>query len=183
MWKRDHLIAPLLEAWLIFLAAALAWLTHRPLLFASLGPTAFELIETPRRASARPWNVLGGHAVAVAAGFACVALTGAWGPGMGGRRVLAVTLAAALTVWATLLLRVRQPAALSTALLVATGTMDRPVDAVYILLSVAGLVVVGEPLRRWRARTELDQPAPSGHELDAPSRPQTSEGGGAYIRR
>lgn len=49
MKKKDIIIAPLCEAALILVAGLAAWFTHKPLFFASLGPTAFEMIETPVR--------------------------------------------------------------------------------------------------------------------------------------
>ena len=160
-WNSDLLVAPALEALLIIIVAIAGWLTHKPLIFASLGPTAYELIETPRSPTARPWNIMAGHTLAVVCAFAALALTHAWhvpnvsSGSVAGPRVAAATLAAALTVFSTLVLRANQPAAVSTTLLISTGSMQAPIDAFHILLAVAILLAAGEPLRAWRARAAL----------------------------
>lgn len=71
-------------------------------------------------------------------------------------RVACAALAGLLTVFGTLLLRATQPAALSTTLLIALGVMQRKRDALIIMAGVLLMVAVGEPLRRWRARTMQD---------------------------
>ena len=156
MQKTDLLLAPLGEAFLILIAGLAGWLAHQPLIFASLGPTAYELIEMPHRRSARPWSIFAGHGVAVGAGYLALFATAAWkaGPvspsGVPLPRVWAAVLAAGLTVFVTLLLRASQPAALSTTLLIALGIMQTPRDAAIIMGAVILMMAVGEPLRRWR---------------------------------
>jgi ABC-type Fe3+-siderophore transport system permease subunit len=151
---------------LILVVSLAAWLSRQPLIFASLGPTAFEQIETPKRPSARPYNVIVGHLIAVIAGFAALYLTHAWSAPIVSAghvtlsRVEATALSAALTVLGTLLARSQQPAAISTTLLVSLGIMQRWQDAVVIMVAVLLMTAAGEPLRRWRARDpELDDPA------------------------
>lgn len=110
--------------------------------------------------SARPYNILVGHSVAIVSGFlslflfhvssaAAVTLFGGLSP----RRIQAAAFAAALTVLLTLLLRAMQPAAVSTTLLIALGSMDRWQDAVLIFSGVLLLTVLGEVIRRWRLRS------------------------------
>jgi len=158
--RRDLFIAPLCEAVLILVAGVAAWTLHKPLIFSSLGPTAFELIETPERRSARPYNVIVGHLIGVLCGFAALKLTHAWSvPAVSTSsisilRVWAAVLAALLTVLGTLLARAQQPAALSTTLLIATGSMQRLEDGVNIMLSILLVTAAGEPLRRWRMRSK-----------------------------
>lgn len=160
MRRKDLLIAPLGEALLLLIAALAGWLCHQPLIFASLGPTAYELIETPHRRSARPYSILTGHIVAIAAGYLALVATRAWyvprvsASGVPLDRIWAVVLAAALTVFFTLLLHASQPAALSTTLLIAAGIMQQPLDAALILGSVILMVLIGEPLRRLRLRQQ-----------------------------
>jgi CBS domain-containing membrane protein len=107
--RRDLIIAPLCEAALILVAGLAAWAVHQPLFFASLGPTAFELIETPGRPSARPYNVVVGHLIGVLCGFAALTVTHAWAaPAVSTSsisllRVWAAAIAALLTVFFTLL--------------------------------------------------------------------------------
>ena len=162
MRKRDLLIAPLCEAALILFAGLVAWCAHKPLFFASLGPTAFELIETPNRPSARPYNIIVGHLIGVLCGFSALAVTHAWSvPAVSTSsisllRVGAAATAALLTVFGTLLARAQQPAALSTTLMIATGSMQRLEDGPMIMLAILLVTAVGEPLRRWRMRVETD---------------------------
>ena len=163
MWRRDLLIAPLCEAALLFVAALIGWAMHKPLIFASLGPTAYELVETPERKSARPYNVAVGHLVAVVAGFLALWATDArrtpafssgtihW------QRIWAVVMAASLTVVVTLLIKARQPAALSTTLLVALGSMQTWQDGFYLMGGVLIILFCGEPVRRWRLRARQTQ--------------------------
>jgi CBS-domain-containing membrane protein len=159
MQRKDLVIAPLCEAALILVVSIVGWFSHQPLIFASLGPTAFELIETPKRPSARPYNVIAGHLIAVLAGFAALYLTRGWAaPAVSAQgvpllRMWGAVLAAAITVLVTLLIKATQPAALSTALLVSLGIMQRPRDGIVIMCGVLLMTLVGEPLRRWRART------------------------------
>lgn len=160
--RKDLIAAPALEATLILILALAGYLSRQPLIFASLGPTAFELIETPNRSSARPYNVIAGHLIAVLAAFLALWITHAWQtPSVVANpvplpRVLAATLAAMLTVFGTLLLRARQPAALSTTLLIATGVMQTFKDGALIMIAVVLMVIIGEPMRRLRAKSVPD---------------------------
>ena len=163
MQKKDLVIAPVCEAALLVIVGGAGWFSHQPLLFTSLGPTAYELIETPHRRSARPYSILVGHATAIAAGFIAIYVTGAVhvapvsSSGVLAPRIWAAALAALITVLATLLLRASQPAALSTTLLVALGTMQKPIDAAVIAVAVVLMTLVGEPVRIYRLRQQKDQ--------------------------
>ncbi len=171
---QDLVLAPFLEAALLIVAGLAAWAGHRPLLFASLGPTVYELVEQPHRGSARPYNILMGHLLGVLAGFGALAATGAWfAPAVTGMtavapaRVWAAGLAALLTVFATTVLRATQPAAISTSLVIALGSMQQWRDGVIIMGSIALMVSLGEPLRRWRFERQQEklsegEGAPSG---------------------
>ncbi|HEX4066648.1 MAG TPA: HPP family protein [Acidobacteriaceae bacterium] len=156
MHKRDLLIAPLGETFLILIAALAGWVSHQPLIFASLGPTAYELIETPHRRSARPYSIFIGHLTGVTAAYLALVLTHSWhlsrvsDSGVPFPRIWAAVLASGLTVFGTLLLRASQPAAISTTLLIATGIMQTPRDAAIIMGAVVLMLLFGEPLRRWR---------------------------------
>ncbi|WP_419806337.1 HPP family protein [Terriglobus sp.] len=152
----DIIIAPMCEAALLLLAGIAAMLLHKPLFFASLGPTAYELAETPERQSARPYSVIVGHLVGVVSGFFSLWITHAWytpavtTSGITWARVWASVIATLLTVFGTMLLKATQPAALSTTLMVATGSMQRLQDAPIIMAAIILLTIAGEPLRRWR---------------------------------
>ena len=163
--KRDLMVAPACEAALILIVSVAAWLTHQPLIFASLGPTAYEMIEQPHRKSARPYNVIVGHLIAVLAGFAALCLTHAWRtPAVSTGniqlpRVEAAVVSAALAVFFTLLLRATQPAALSTTLLISLGVLQQWRDGLIIMAAVLLLTIFGEPIRRWRNKQIPDEEA------------------------
>ena len=157
---RNLILAPVCEASLILLAGLAAYAVHKPLFFASLGPTAYEITESPERKSAEPYNVIVGHLTGVVCGFLALAVTHAWyTPAVSTHsisilRVVAAVIAALLTVAGTLLLKATQPAALSTTLVIATGSMQQPQDAIWIMLAILLITAVGEPLRRWRLREQ-----------------------------
>lgn len=161
--KQDLLIAPVGEAFLLLIAALVGWTIHQPLVFASLGPTAYELVETPQRRSAQPYSVLVGHLVGVGSGFAALWMAGCWhaprvsGAGVPFPRIWAAVIAVALTVFVNLLLRASQPAALSTALLVSLGIMQSPRDAGILMGGVVLMLLFGEPIRLWRLRRQQAQ--------------------------
>jgi hypothetical protein len=67
--RGDLLWATLGEGGLVLAVAAIGLATNQPLIFASLGPTAYELVEQPRLPSARPYNIIVGHLIGLGAGF------------------------------------------------------------------------------------------------------------------
>lgn len=163
--KKDLAIAPLGEAALLAIVGAAGWLSHQPMIFTSLGPTAYELIETPHRRSARPYSILIGHLIAVGAGFLALWITGAWyapvvsSHGVVPARIGSAAIAALFTVIGTLLLKASQPAALSTTLLIALGTMQKPIDAGIIMAAVLLMTVLGEPVRLLRLKQQEKEKA------------------------
>lgn len=165
--KKDLLIAPLGEALLILVVSIIGWASHQPLIFASLGPTAYELIETPKRSSARPYNIIVGHLIAVLVGFAAIFLTRSWSVpsvsvhGVPLPRVWAAVVAALLTAFFTLLLRAAQPAALSTTLLVSLGLMQTAQDGLMIIAGVVLITLIGDPIRKMRLHSS-DEPVSAG---------------------
>src|SRR3954454_11916837 len=56
--------------------AVLAFLTHNPFVFPSLGPTAYLFFFTPLAEPASPRNAVLGHAIALCCGFAAFSVTG-----------------------------------------------------------------------------------------------------------
>lgn len=159
MPKKDLLIAPLGEGLLIVIVALAGWATQQPLIFASLGPTAYELIETPHRRSAEPYSLVVGHLVGVGAGYLALFVTGAWHAAPVSQtafpldRVWCTCLAAAVTVFVNLLIKASQPAATATSLLIAAGLMQARKDAAVIMCAVLLMAFVGEPLRRLRLQS------------------------------
>jgi hypothetical protein len=147
------------EGALLLVVAAIGWATHQPLVYASLGPTAYEQVARPNDRSSRLFNVVVGHLIGLASGFIAAFVCGTFDapkvasagfvPGV---RVWAIALAVALTAAGTLLAKARQPAATATAMLVALGSMQTARDAGAIVAGIALIAVLGEPVRRIRAR-------------------------------
>jgi hypothetical protein len=165
--KRSHDVfwATVGEGGLILAVAAMAWLSGRPLIFASLGPTAYELVEMPQARSARIYNILAGHLIGLGAGFLAIYLLHARmepnvmaGGTVSAGRVWAAALAATLTTLLSLLLKAGQPAALATTLLVSLGAMQTGRDAVSIIAGTLILIVIGEPVRRFRLKYTAIRP-------------------------
>jgi hypothetical protein len=66
---KNVLYASLGEGALILLMGAIALALRRPLILASRGPTAYELVEKPLASSARTYNIVMGHMVGLGVGF------------------------------------------------------------------------------------------------------------------
>ncbi|HEX5412205.1 MAG TPA: HPP family protein [Terriglobia bacterium] len=157
--KQNLLVSTLGEGTLILILAAIAWITHWPFIFASLGPTAYEQVELPRSRSSRPYNIITGHLVALGSGFFMLWVLNAWdSPNIlalgyvSWPRLWASAIAAALTAGLTQLLYASQPASLATSLLVTLGLMQTARDAIAIIIGVLILTAVGEPMRRLLAK-------------------------------
>ncbi|MCZ7631589.1 MAG: HPP family protein [Microthrixaceae bacterium] len=99
----------------IAVMAAAAALAHQPLVFPSLGPTAFLLFYTPTRAESSPRNAITGHAIGALAGYLALHLFGLTelGPalieGVTLNRVGAAALSLGLTSGLMVWLRVPHP--------------------------------------------------------------------------
>jgi CBS-domain-containing membrane protein len=157
----------------IALIGAVADWVQVPLVFPSLGPTAFLIFDHPRAESAAPRNVLLGHALGVGFGYAALAVFGlrhsapALSGGLPAARVAAVAMSLALTASAMAFLRVPHPPAAATALLVSLGLLTRPSHFAALMAGVVLLVAQGwvldrlagfayplwHPARQRRART------------------------------
>jgi hypothetical protein len=170
--RADLIWATLGEGGLVLAVAAIGWATRQPLIFASLGPTAYELVEQPYARSARVYNIIVGHLIGLGAGFFSLFVLNAWAApnvlaaGMvSPQRLWATTIAAALTTLLTLMLRASQPAAVATTLLVSLGAMQDKKSAIAIVIGVLLTTAIGEPVRRIRLRhmqqAHLDCPSGS----------------------
>lgn len=161
--RADLIWATLGEGGIVLALAAIAWATNEPLIFASLGPTAYELVEQPQLRSARAYNIIVGHLVGLGAGFLAVYLLNAWAAPnviatgvVSGSRLWAIAISAALTTLVSLILKAGQPAALATTLLVSLGAMQSLRDAIGIISGVLLITAIGEPVRRFRLKhTEI----------------------------
>jgi HPP family len=152
------------EGSLILAMAAIAWAVRQPLIFASLGPTAYELVEQPRLRSARTYNIIVGHFVGLGSGFLALYLFHAWkaptvAASLTSARVWAAVVAATITTLGNLILSASQPAALATALLVSLGLMQTRRDAVAIIAGVLIIALIGGPVRHFRLRYTETRPA------------------------
>ncbi|HEY7956007.1 MAG TPA: HPP family protein [Polyangia bacterium] len=136
------------------LMALAAFLTRQPLIFPSLGPTAFLIFHVPRAPSACPRNALCGHAIAVGAGYLALvvfglrhaepALAGGVTLPWVGAAALSLGLTAGLMVW----LGVAHPPAGATTLIVALGILPKPLELLTLLASVTALVAQGLIINR-----------------------------------
>lgn len=150
------------EAFLVFTVAAIGWATRMPLIFTSLGPTAYEFVEKPNSPSARLYNVVVGHMVGLGAGFLSLWTLAAWSAPkvasagfVSSPRLWAAVLSVAVTTFVNLVLKASQPASLSTTLLVSLGAMQTGRDAIAIVLAVLIMAAVGEPVRRQFAKASI----------------------------
>lgn len=138
-----------------------AWLVKQPLLFPSLGATAFLVFETPMAEVASPRNTIIGHTVGVAAGVLSILIFGLWNApsvyvtGMTPDRIGAMALAVALTGGVLRVLRSAHPPAGATTIIVASGLLARPHQLVDILVGVALLTLAG-----WMINRLMGVPAP-----------------------
>ena len=143
--------------------AALAFLTHNPFVFPSLGPTAYLFFFTPLAETASPRNAVLGHAIALCCGFAAFSVTGMshLPPGLPVEiywpRVLSAALSLSLTGAIMVLLRISHPPAGATTMIVSLGIISKPeylvtIEAV-ILLTAQALAInrlAGLPYPIWQ---------------------------------
>jgi CBS domain-containing membrane protein len=143
-----------------------AYLTKQPLLFPSLGPTAFLFFERPLARRASPRNTLTGHAVAILVGFLSLAVFGLLDnpsilvEGVTITRVGAAALSLALTGAVLLLLQSSHPPSGATVLIVSLGLLKTlpelgSIAMGVVILTVAGWVInraFGVPLPLWSSR-------------------------------
>ncbi|BDP43735.1 hypothetical protein DAETH_37040 (plasmid) [Deinococcus aetherius] len=152
--------APLSAGALILVIGLFGLAAHQPLLFPSLGPTAFLQTETPDQPSARPYHVVVGHLVGLLAGFFAVWVFGATGApsvlathDLTAPRVWASVLAVALTLLGGLVLHASHPPAAATTLLASLGGFPPTVrSTVTVMGGVLLVTLLGEVLRRLRLR-------------------------------
>jgi CBS domain-containing membrane protein len=132
---------------------ALAVLTRQPLLFPSLGPTAYLLFATPTTAAASPRNTVVGHLIGVLSGAAGLAAFHLWHapPDLDhlswarvGAAALALTCTCGGMAWSGL----PHPPAGATTLIVALGVLRTPVHLAEILVGVVLLLAVATAVNR-----------------------------------
>src|SRR5579883_5222 len=151
----------------IALLALLAAVTRVPMVFPSLGPTAYLLFFSPRSESASPHNTILGHAIGLISGYAAF-----WAMGMPGSitgphdglvwpRVFAAALSLAGTGALMILLNASHPPAGATTLIVSLGIIARPgylvvIEAAGVLLTIQAFCInrlAGLPYPMWKDRS------------------------------
>jgi CBS domain-containing membrane protein len=141
-------------ACLLALSGLAAYFTGQPLLFPSLGPTAFLFFEQPMAETASPRNTLIGHLVAILAGALSLAVFGLLDnpsilvEGVTLARAFAGALSLALTGAVLLLLRSSHPPTGATTLIVSLGFLQTPGEMAVLMAGVALLTVVGRTINR-----------------------------------
>jgi CBS domain-containing membrane protein len=142
----------------IGLLALVAMISGTPLVFPSLGPTAFMLFHEPSQPAARPLTTICGHAIGILCGFGALWLTGLADnpPTMVEHvnlpRVICAALALGTTGTAMLLLGVWHPPAGATTLIVSLGFITRPHHLLVVELAVVALVVMAGVINRVAGR-------------------------------
>jgi CBS-domain-containing membrane protein len=124
-----------------------AFATSQPLVFPSLGPTAFLCFYTPTAPSASPRNAIIGHAIGASVGWLSLVIFGLHdaGPALAVGVTLPRVLAAALSLGATsglmVLCKAPHPPAGATTLIVSLGMLPH-LDQLAVLMVAVGLLVV-----------------------------------------
>lgn len=158
---RDDISQTITVGILFVILGLITWATARPFLFPSLGPSAY-LLAAGKGESARassPYHVIGGHLVAVVAGFIAYHVLA---PSATFTTVLqsssAVSSIALLrfgassvvammgTTLGMLVSETNHPSACATTLIVSLGVLSSLVDMVYIMLAVIVLVILNDYL-------------------------------------
>ncbi|WP_230470015.1 HPP family protein [Lujinxingia vulgaris] len=165
----------------IGLLAAMAHLARSPLIFPSLGPTAFLLFFRPLAAASSPRHTVLGHLVGVVVGLFCLWVFGLLGvpanlsEGVGLARVGAAALSLGGTGALMVYFGVAHPPAGATTLIVSLGLMPHLWQAPVLmgavcLMALQGLVInrlAGIPYPLWRpSKQRAEQAARLQAELD-----------------
>jgi CBS-domain-containing membrane protein len=168
----------------IAILAALAWATHAPFVFPSLGPTAFLFFFVPTSPTSSPRHTLYGHAIGIVCGYVALLLTGlahappALATGVDLARVVAAALSLASTGALMILLKAAHPPAGATTLIVSLGIVTRPLYLGLILLAVGLLTIQAIAINRlagldyplWAKRARADDRLDAIDESSPPKR-------------
>jgi len=145
----------------IAVAGTAAWAFGEPLLFPSLGATAFLIFETPMAEVGTPRNTVIGHAVGIAAAALALAAFGllgepsAYEEGVEPARIGAVAFSVAITGGVLRLLRSAHPPAGATTIIVSSGLLA---DADQMAFVAVGVLIV--TLAGWLLNRAMGVPAP-----------------------
>jgi CBS domain-containing membrane protein len=145
----------------IGLSGLWAYVVKEPLVFPSLGATAFLIFETPMAEVGTPRNTILGHLVGILAGALSLAIFGLLNApslyvgGLSFGRVCAMALAVALTGGVLRMIRAAHPPAGATTIIVASGLLHTPRQMLDVLVGVALLTIAG-----WLLNRAMGVPAP-----------------------
>lgn len=137
--------------------AVLALLAHwmrSPLVFPSLGPTAFLLFHRPLSKAACPRNAVAGHLLALGVGWLSLAVMGLIDAppdlktGVSGARIAAAALSIGLTSGLMVLLNIPHPPAGATTLIVSLGLIHEPKHYPLLMAGIVLLLVQGFLINR-----------------------------------
>ncbi|MGN6868596.1 MAG: HPP family protein [Solirubrobacteraceae bacterium] len=138
-----------------------AYAVKEPLVFPSLGATAFLIFETPMAEIGTPRNTIVGHTVGILAGAVSLAIFGLlnspslYVSGLTFGRVCAMALAVALTGGVLRFIRAAHPPAGATTIIVASGLLHTPRQMLDVLVGVVLLTIAG-----WLLNRAMGVPAP-----------------------
>lgn len=151
--------APIAASLMVTAVAAVGFAAKEPLLFASLGPSAYLAARKPEQKSTKFYHVFVGHLVGLGAGFLTVYMLGAskapvpfvTSYSIAPIRIAVIALAVFLSLFVDALLQVDHTATEATTILVAAGFFRTATDALMVIQGVALMAVLSELFRRLRA--------------------------------
>ncbi|HIE32460.1 MAG TPA: HPP family protein [Thermodesulfobacteriaceae bacterium] len=156
---------------------AVSYFFSWPLVFPSLGPTAFLIFYAPAKAMSWPRNCVLGHLIAMVCGwltyllflwlFPEKAIHTQFGAQFGLAKTLFVSGAMAITALLMVLFEVLHPPAASTAMLAAGGYFENYMDVLGFILALFLLLIEGIVLHRlagiiyplWKIKGQREEPA------------------------
>ncbi len=143
---------------LLTVPALIAWLTGRPFIFPSLGPSAFSLVVNGTKENTAR-KVIGGHLLGVIGGLAAYHLAAqgvslAHLPAQFSLPMLRLGASGVISVIFTsagmLAARAVHPPACATTLIVALGVLSSFMDAIYMMLAIGAMYVFHRALMKLR---------------------------------
>jgi CBS-domain-containing membrane protein len=125
--------------------ALAAKLSHQPLVFPSLGPTAFLLFYRPHAQASCPRNALAGHLIGALSGLSALTAFGLLGQGpalthLSAARIGAAAMSLGLTAGGMIWAGTPHPPAGATTLIVSLGFLHTPAAVAVLMVGVALLV-------------------------------------------
>lgn len=139
----------------VAILALAAWTTESPLVFPSLGPTAYLLFLFPLSAAACPRDCLLGHGIGILCGYGALLITDlaslpdSHAHPVSLPRVLAAALSLSATAGGMTLARIDHAPACATTLIISLGIITRPADLCLIEFAVILLVLQAFLLNRF----------------------------------